>query len=169
NIRFLFAPGLYDATIEKYKFVCFYKRKIQFKIVMVDVKSDSRKNVTAPSSPRLQYVYEAVFANGSLNWFIWREYNIKILQINNVPKFFNDSKTINCTAIVKNPTLMIIFWTTNTRIFDEPNERGFIRCYTPDFYSYDVELKTFAFIFEHKGIFVKWDLNSSVHFQSTFA
>ncbi|MCL7049131.1 hypothetical protein MKW94_011975 [Papaver nudicaule] len=99
----------------------------------------------------------------------WLEYNVDLLQNNNLPETFNDFKNDKCVAIVKDPTLKIIFWHTNVRIFDEPNERGVIRYYTPECHSYDVESKMFALISEPKGIFVKWDLNSLVHFQSTFA
>ncbi|KAI3945704.1 hypothetical protein MKW98_022978, partial [Papaver atlanticum] len=212
----------YDATAKKYKVVCFYKRKRQyiFKIVTVDVKSDSWRNVVALSSPRLLDDYEALFANGSLNWLThdryymsgckvdqgkilsldvskekiytldypkgvsdeneenqrkqnehneWLEYNIEILQNNDVPKLFHNFKSNNCVGIIKNPTIKNIFWNTNVRILDEPDERGFISFYTTEDYSYDVELKTFDFICQHRGIFVKWDLNSLAHFQSTFA
>ncbi|RZC44166.1 hypothetical protein C5167_037106 [Papaver somniferum] len=212
----------YDAAAEKYKVVCFYKRKRQyiFKIVTVDVKSDSWRNVLALSSPCLLDDYEAVFANGFLNWLThdrypmsgckvdqgkilsldvskekfytldypngvsdengenqrkqnqhneWLEYNIEVLQNNDVPKLFHNFESNKCVGIIKNPTLKIIFWNTNVRILDEPDERGFISFYTPEDYSYDVELKTFDFISQHRWIFVKWDLNSLVHFQSTFA
>ncbi|XP_026393137.1 uncharacterized protein LOC113288339 [Papaver somniferum] len=99
----------------------------------------------------------------------WLEYNIEILQNNDVPKLFHNFKSNNCVGIIKNPTHKIIFWNTNVRILDGPDERGFISFYTPEVYSYDVELKTSEFISQHRGIFVKWDLNSVAHFQSTFA
>ncbi|KAI3909825.1 hypothetical protein MKW92_027037 [Papaver armeniacum] len=75
---------------------------------------------------------------------------------------------INVMNVVKNPKLIIIFWTTNRRILDEPDEMGFSRFYTTEFYSYDVDLKTFALISKHTWIFVKWDLNSLVDFNQTF-
>ncbi|XP_026393135.1 uncharacterized protein LOC113288337 [Papaver somniferum] len=99
----------------------------------------------------------------------WLEYNIDILQNNAVPKLFHDYESNNCVGLVKNPTLQIIFWNIISHIYDEPDERGFISCYSPEDYSYDVELKTFAFICDNIGTFVKWDLNSLVHFQSTFS
>ncbi|KAI3909826.1 hypothetical protein MKW92_027038 [Papaver armeniacum] len=212
----------YDAAAEKYKVVCFYKRKREFifKIVTVDVKSGSWRNVVALPSPRLRDNYEAVFANGSLNWLThdsygmggckadqgkilcldvskekfytldypkgvsdenegnqrkqyqhneWLEYNIDVLQNNVVPKLFHDFESNNCVGLVKNPTLKIIFWNMISHIYDEPDERGFISRYSPEDYCYDVELKTFAFICDNIGTFVKWDLNSLVHFQSTFS
>ncbi|XP_026389236.1 putative F-box protein At2g02030 [Papaver somniferum] len=68
----------YDAATEKYKVVCFYKRKrgFIFKIVTVDVKSDSWRNVVDLSSPCLLDDYEAVFANGSLNWLTHDRYDM---------------------------------------------------------------------------------------------
>lgn len=94
----------------------------------------------------------------------WLEWNVDILQNNDVLKLFHNLDNFHCVAVVKNPKLKIIFWTANRRILDEPEERGFSRFYTTEFYSYDVDLKTFASISKHTGIFVKWDLNSLVHF-----
>ncbi|MCL7042579.1 hypothetical protein MKW94_009390 [Papaver nudicaule] len=229
----------YDATIEKYKVVAFYKSKTHrvFKIVTVDGKSNSWRNVTALSDPRINDDKKAVFANGCLNWLThdrygcggskadkgkilsldvskekfyaidypkgvsdkcklmemggslcfldyedeekeskrtprneWLEFSVDIMQNNNVPELFKDFENSSCFALVKDPTLKIIFWTTIERVFDVPNERGHISSYDPEIYSYDVELKTFSLICEHGGrIYVKWDLNSLLLFQSTIA
>ncbi|MCL7045826.1 hypothetical protein MKW94_011690 [Papaver nudicaule] len=100
----------------------------------------------------------------------WLEFSVDIMQNNNVPELFKDFENSSCFALVKDPTLKIIFWTTIERVFDVPNERGHISSYDPEIYSYDVELKTFSLICEHGGrIYVKWDLNSLLLFQSTIA